>query len=237
MPPSSRSASPWRVVLTTAGLLAGVAASVAGTLFYRALRPRAPRADHSKTVVAAVGDSNTFGAGALLAYPFQSYPAQLQRLLGDDHQVINFGFSGRTLLAGADQPYTAEGMYAQSLAAAPDVVLIMLGTNDAKTQNWDAEAYASELAAFVRGYQDLPSEPRVYLLTPPAAFANAFTIDPRTVADEVVPIVVATAEATGAGLIDVFAATAGRRDLIPDGIHPDAEGLGIVARTVYDAIG
>lgn len=218
------------------GAAVALAAASAGALWYRVVNPKPTKPDHSRIVVAAVGDSNTFGAGALAAHATKSYPAQLQRLLGDEYQVLNFGFSGRTLLASGDLPYTAEDMFVQSRRARPDIVLIMLGTNDTKPVNWNAEAFEPELAAFVRGYQELPNAPRVYLLTPPGAFRNPYTIDPRLVAGEVVPTVVRVAEETGAGLIDIHVVTADRRDVTPDGVHPNGRGYGLIARAVYDAI-
>jgi len=58
--------------------------------------------------IACVGDSITQGAGAKSG---QSYPAQLQALLGDGYKVGNFGVSGRTLLKKGDFPYWKEKKY------------------------------------------------------------------------------------------------------------------------------
>lgn len=54
--------------------------------------------------IACAGDSITEGAG--LSNPStQSYPARLQKLLGTNYNVRNFGGSGRTLLKKGDFPY------------------------------------------------------------------------------------------------------------------------------------
>src|SRR6187399_1030065 len=90
--------------------------------------------------VACVGDSITYGYG--LANPStESYPVQLAQRLGSAHTVQNFGVSGATLLKQGDKPYWNEAAFASSGNAAPDVVVVMLGTNDAKAQNW---AHAAE---------------------------------------------------------------------------------------------
>ena len=86
-------------------------------------------------VVACVGDSITEGIGATRADQY-SYPAQLQGLLGEGYAVHNYGASGMTLLAEGDYPYIRQERYAASLACPCDVVLLMLGTNDSKPQNW-----------------------------------------------------------------------------------------------------
>lgn len=82
--------------------------------------------------VACVGDSITEG---LCSTEGQSYPTQLQEILGSDFEVKNFGVSGRTLLKKGDYPYWNESAYTESKNFLPDVVIIMLGTNDTKPQN------------------------------------------------------------------------------------------------------
>ena len=52
--------------------------------------------------VACVGDSITYGAG-IKDRKKNSYPAQLQSLLGEGYQVRNFGNSGSTLLKKGDK--------------------------------------------------------------------------------------------------------------------------------------
>ena len=79
--------------------------------------------------VACVGDSITQGAGAGAG---MSYPSQLQTLLGEQYKVGNFGVSGRTLMQKGDHPYRKEGKYQQALEMLPQMVVIMLGTNDSK---------------------------------------------------------------------------------------------------------
>lgn len=86
--------------------------------------------------VAAVGNSITYGAG-IENRDVNSYPAQLQRALGDGYEVRNFGVSARTLMSVGNLPYVNEPQYKASLDFAPDVVLIKLGTNDVKEVNRD----------------------------------------------------------------------------------------------------
>lgn len=196
--------------------------------------PGTPAPGVAPVVVAAVGDSNTFGQG--VEPGTESYPAQLQGLLGDGYQVLNFGVRGRSVLSTAQAPYTADPLYAESLRSDADVVLLMLGTNDAKDAGWDPRRFRSELADLVEVYQSLPGEPQVYLLTVPPAFANTAGVPPERVSTEVVPGIRAVAGATGVPLIDVDAALRAHADLFDDGIHPDATGFGIIAGVVHDTL-
>src|SRR6266567_5306540 len=76
--------------------------------------------------IACIGDSITEGAG--LSNPaVESYPARLQRLLGANALVRNFGVSGRTLLKEGDFPYWKELFFKQSHDWQPDLVIIQLG--------------------------------------------------------------------------------------------------------------
>ena len=58
----------------------------------------------AKIIVSCVGDSITFGA-AIKDRGANSYPSQLQKMLGDGYKVNNFGVNGATLLKKSDKPY------------------------------------------------------------------------------------------------------------------------------------
>ncbi len=114
--------------------------------------------------VACVGDSITQGSGAQKG---KSYPAQLQGLLGEGYQVGNFGVSGRTLLKKGDFPYWKEKKYQDALAMEPAIVVIMLGTNDTKPQNWKFEAeFDADYRELVKSFQALKSKPKVFVCRP-----------------------------------------------------------------------
>ena len=93
----------------------------------------APKADAIR--VACIGNSITDGHGIDLAEQY-AYPALLQQRLGADYWVENFGVSARTMLNKGDNPYMNELAWRDAVAFNPDVVIIKLGTNDSKPQNW-----------------------------------------------------------------------------------------------------
>ena len=55
--------------------------------------------------VACVGNSITEGVGTK-SKKTESYPAVMQRIMGEKYEVKNFGYSGRTMLNKGDRPYT-----------------------------------------------------------------------------------------------------------------------------------
>ena len=122
-----------------------------------------------KTRVACIGNSITFGAS--LANPAKdSYPSVLGQMLGNEYTVRNFGVSGRTLLSLGDFPYMKESAFCRALEFEPDIVIIMLGTNDSKPQNWaHCEDFERDLQTMIDRFSDLESQPRIMLAYPPKA--------------------------------------------------------------------
>lgn len=199
----------------------------------------AGRPDPRRTRVACVGDSITFGAGVFWTRRRDAYPAQLQRLLGNEYQVMNYGFSGRTLQDEGDLPYRAEKLYQDSLACRAHTYLVMLGTNDAKPFNWDAARYEAQLEAFLAGYQKVGE--RVAALTPPSCFVPQgaevvpYEIDPEAIA-VAADTVRRVAKKLELPVVDLHEATAGRPELFEDGVHPLAQGNAVIAQAVYDQL-
>ena len=184
--------------------------------------------------VACVGDSITQGVGAK---PGQSYPSQLQALLGDGYKVGNFGVSGRTLLKQGDFPYWKENKYKAALAMEPAIVIIMLGTNDTKPQNWQHEAeFAADYRELVKSFQSLKSKPKVFVCRPvPVPGKGNYGINEENVQKEI-PRVDALAKELGCGVIDMHAALAKFPEMLPDRVHPNTAGAGEMAKAAAKAI-
>ena len=184
--------------------------------------------------VACVGDSITQGAGAKSG---QSYPAQLQALLGDGYKVGNFGVSGRTLLKKGDFPYWKEKKYQDALAMEPAIVIIMLGTNDTKPQNWKFEAeFDADYRELVKSFQMLKSKPKVFVCRPvPVPGEGNYGINEENIQKEI-PRVDALAKELGCGVIDMHAALEKFPELLPDRVHPNTAGAGEMAKAAAKAI-
>lgn len=210
-------------------LLAGASASLA--MAADPMSPIDPSAYKAPVRVACIGDSITQGSGAAAG---KSYPSQLQALLGDKWQVGNFGVSGRTLLKKGDFPYWKEKAYQNALSFKPDVVIIMLGTNDTKPQNWKYESeFVADYTELVKSFQALESKPRIYVCRPcPVPEPGNFGINEAGVKEEIQRIT-ALAKEMKLGGIDMHAALADKPNLLPDRVHPNTEGAGEMAKAAF----
>jgi lysophospholipase L1-like esterase len=187
--------------------------------------------------VACLGDSITEGAGTS-DRALESYPAQLAKLLGPGYEVHNFGVSGSTLLDNGDKPYRQQIKFGAALKFQPDIVVIALGTNDTKPQNWhQREHFVADYIRLIRQLRDLQSRPRIFICQPmPAWPPSGWGISPELIEQEIRPLVAQIAATEKTGLIDLFTPMRDHHDLTPDHVHPDARGAAILAQTVADAL-
>ena len=191
-------------------------------------------AAQQKIKVACVGNSITEGAGIETG---KTYPDQLQTLMGDAYEVRNYGIGGRTLLKKGDFSYWQEEKYKEVLAWAPDVVIIKLGTNDSKPQNWIYnEEFEHDYRAFIQSFKHIKGHRKIFICTPVPVFQDAFGITAAIVQDEIVPIVNKVAKAEGVVLIDLFTALSGKGEMFPDGVHPNADGARAMAEEIYSVL-
>ncbi len=196
--------------------------------------PLAPKADGSPLRLACVGDSITQGAGAGEG---MAYPTQLKSLLGEGWEVGNFGVSGRTLLRKGDHPYWKEDAYKKALDFEPDAVVIMLGTNDTKPQNWKLrDEFEGDYRDLVKSFLNLPSKPRVFICRPvPVPGKGNFGINEASLQEQM-PVYAKLAKELKVGVIDMYAALDGKPELLPDCVHPNTEGAGEMAKAAAKAL-
>ena len=202
--------------------------------------------------VACIGNSITDGHGIDLA-PVNGYPAQLQKLLGDGYWVKNFGVSARTMLNKGDYPYMNEMAWRDALAFKPDVVIIKLGTNDSKPENWQyGSEFRQDLEQMITTLRpDLAQTakkgkkskkamqgstegtPKIYLCTPIPAFKSTWNINDSVIANAIIPIQQEVAKKYGLQIIDLHTLYAGDGNkMLSDGIHPDARGARRMAEII-----
>ena len=190
-------------------------------------------------LVACVGDSITYGSG-IADSAHDSYPAQLGPLLREFDprwQTQNFGVSGATLLRSGDKPYVQQAAFNQALTAKPDVVVIKLGTNDSKSWNWvHKDDFVSDYLYLIDAFAQLPSAPEIWICKPVPAFSDNFGITNAVIRDEILPLIDQIAQQRNVGVIDLYTALGGASALFPDGIHPNAQGAGIIAEVVHHMI-
>jgi len=184
--------------------------------------------------VACVGDSITAGVGASKG---NAYPAQLGRMLGPKWVVQNFGVSGATLLNHGDKPYQKQAAFKKALASQPNVVVIKLGTNDTKPQNWKfKEEFIADYKDLIGQFARLPSQPRIFICRP--AFVpgeGKYGINEAGVLEEI-PMLDKIAAAGPVAVIDIHAALKDHPEMLPDRVHPNNAGATVMAKQVFQAL-
>lgn len=186
--------------------------------------------------VACIGNSITYGAG-IKDRISNSYPAQLASMLGKEWDVRNFGVSARTLLSKGDYPYIVEKAYKNALKWNPDIVIIKLGTNDSKPHNWKYKnEFEKNYKDLIKSFRELPSKPTIHLCKAVPVFGTNFRITDKVVKNEVNPLIEKVAKSENLKIIDLYTALDGKKNLFPDGVHPNAKGAGIMAKVIYKNI-
>lgn len=187
--------------------------------------------DHPVRVI-CVGDSITMGVG-VIDPATQSYPAQLQRLLGDRWHVENFGVGGRTLLRQQDPLDIGP-----ALQSHPDVVVIMLGTNDSRPATWERHGaeFIGDYTGIIASFRALDSHPRIWICAPVPMFPGQWGLSENLLTRKTIPAIRQVAQQTSVPLIDLHAPLLAYRSDFPDQVHPNVEGAARIAEVVAATI-
>ena len=204
--------------------------------------------------VACVGNSITDGHGIDMRTAY-GYPALLQKKLGKGYWVKNFGVSARTMLNKGDFPYMNELAWQDALAFKPDVVVIKLGTNDSKPENWQyGSEFRQDLEQMITTLRPdlaqpakkgkkgkkaavVEAKPRILLCTPIPAFKSTWNINDSVIVNAIIPIQQEVAKKYGLQVVDLHTLYANDGDkMLDDGIHPDGKGADRLAEIIAEAL-
>ena len=195
--------------------------------------------DAVTVTVACVGDSLT--EGLMAANPAaQSYPSVMARLTGGLRAVTeNYGHSGACVDPDDSffqaLPYVGTEEYAASVETQAEVVLLMLGTNDAFWSP-NRDLFEENFTALLRTYMDLPQAPRVVVVLPPHIFFEMAGQNYNDSLEELLVKERAAAEELGLPVIDAHSFNEGQSDMFVDGIHFTVEGYALLAETIYSQL-
>lgn len=203
--------------------------------------------EENVTKIACAGDSITYGSGIKGGRALNSYPALLEKKLGDGYKVSNFGKSGYCISKASDKSYWKTVDYKDFLGMKADTVVIMFGTNDMRNDRWlgsDAtggiavkDTYVDDYCAMIESYRNVNPDVKVYVMIPPALNTAEGADRPRVrMPEEVIPKIKEVAEKTGATLIDLYPLFENKAELFADTLHPNNEGAEIIAEKVYQAL-
>ena len=192
-----------------------------------------------KIRIACIGNSVTYGLRH--ANPAESsYPQVLQKLLGEQYTVKNFGHSGATLLRKGHNPYQKTPQFAQAFAFVPDIAIISLGLNDTDPRNWPnyRDEFVSDYGSLIDTIRVSNPSVRIYI----CRLSPIFNDHPRFLSGtrdwfwQIQALIPKIAETYNTGIIDFHTPLYTRPHLLPDAVHPNEEGASILAKAAYQAI-
>jgi len=186
--------------------------------------------DPKKIRVACMGDSITDDH-------FSNYPSLLQNMLGDNYEVESFGIMGATVLFDTYWPYVYQTEFFEVKKFLPDIAVIMLGTNDARPDNFGSiQNFVQDYTKIIKQIQMLESKPKIFVVKPPPIFENIVELAPENFSEEIIPRIEEVANSQNLEIIDVYSLMENHPEYLIDGVHPNTEGAGVIASQVYDAI-
>ena len=189
--------------------------------------------------VACVGNSITYGTG-IANREHDAYPAQLQRMLGKDYVVGNFGKPGATLLRHGHRPYFQQTEFRDAMQFKGDIAVIHLGINDTDPRNWCnfRDEFVGDYVALMDSLRQANPKVRIILsrLTPIRYDHPRFDSGTELWRREISETIDRIAASQGVELIDFYQPLIAHPDWLSDGIHPDPRGAKALAETVYKGI-
>lgn len=181
-----------------------------------------------KIRVACIGNSIT---------ELTSYPINLQIRLGSNYRVENFGSSGATVLIDTYTPYIYQTAFFNAKNFLPDIAVVMLGTNDARTDNFKSiENFFSDYVKLISAIQGLNNKPKILLVKPPPIFDNNLGLEVTNFSEKIIPLIEDIANDLSLPIIDVYGALKDHPEYFPDGVHPNNEGSSFITIEIYNAI-
>lgn len=186
--------------------------------------------------IVCLGDSITSGF-KLPAPEKSSFPSQLEKMSGNKWKITNAGMTGATALKEGDISIWTSPAFSLIEKIQPDVVVLMLGSNDTKDINWPhISSFEIDYCNIVRHIKQQPVHPELLLCSvPPVEGFNLFGISDDRVT-ELSGLVRKIAKATNTQYVDVTSSLRGKPEKFIDGLHPNKEGAKIIANILMKSI-
>jgi lysophospholipase L1-like esterase len=166
--------------------------------------------------------------------------------LGDGYEMRNFGVGGTTISLESETPYMETETFQSALDFKPDIVIIMLGTNDAQPSLFEYNStFVGNYMALIQAFQGLSSKPKIWLVQPPPIFSDQEgRISPKYFEQTIIPRIQQVGSITNLPVIDVYSLLLDYPEYFPDGVHPTKPvgdwgkepAAQIISTAIYNAI-
>jgi acyl-CoA thioesterase-1 len=151
--------------------------------------------------------------------------------------VGNFGVNFSTVTLKSAKPYMNQPVFTQAKEYSPNIVIILLGTNDAiPAYQQYLGNFSRDLKELITAFQELDSKPKIYIVVPPPIFNDSLGPTSNQLTQEVIPKIRQVANETGLPLIDFYAEFDSNPEYSSDGVHLTFEGSQFIATKIYQAI-
>lgn len=238
-----------KLLMATIAILLAVSAIAA----YIALTPANKKPAIDVVSIACIGDSLTQGSvypyelwqklgrsGSFTIGNYTEYPTKDINPYGSiiSYTIGNFGVGGTMVSLKSEAPYMNTSEFQSALEFQPDIVIIMLGTNDARSSvHQFNSSFVDDYKLLINTFKVLASEPKIWIVLPPPIFNDqGGNISPEYFEQNIIPYIKQVANEAALPIIDVHFVLANYPECFPDGLHPNTEGGQIIANEIYKAI-
>lgn len=193
------------------------------------------------TRLACIGNSITEYTAQADTDPKDAYPIKLGEMLGPDWYAVNKGKSGAYMQKSSPMPYWGTGLLKTVLDFKPGVITIKLGTNDSRQAYWHADKFIADYESLIDSLNTLDPKPKIWLCAPIPSWQRngAWPYDGISndiIKNQTLPALRQVADDKGLPIIDLYTPMLALERLVPDGVHPNAEGQDSLAHFIYRAI-
>jgi lysophospholipase L1-like esterase len=88
-------------------------------------------------------------------------------MLGYSYEVKNFGVCGASVSLNSTIPYVDQPEFKKALDFDPDIIVVMLGTNDANPEiAYSEDNFKSDYTRIIRSFQSLHARTNLFVKSP-----------------------------------------------------------------------
>ena len=130
-----------------------------------------------------------------------------------------------------------ESKFNKALDFNPDIIVIMLGTNDANPEISPNETgFETDYSQLVSAFQQLEGKQLIWIVRSPPIFAINSSYNNTILATTVLPEIDNLSDQMNLPTVDIYDALLNHSEYFADGVHPTSDGAAVIASNVYDAI-